>query len=67
MKTAKHYLWELAHTPHFAWTWVRYLFTGDCGYACDWATFYKYHSGERELIFVPECGCPVHDWKEWFF
>ena len=41
------------------WWWIhdtrhrlKFVLTGDCGHACDWAQPYGW---------VPEDGCPVHD------
>lgn len=31
---------------------LKFVLTGDCGHACDWAQPYGW---------VPEDGCPVHD------
>lgn len=43
------------------WWWLyntrsrlKFVLTGDCGHACDWAQPYGW---------VPEDGCPVHDVK----
>jgi hypothetical protein len=32
---------------------IRFLFTGDCGFFCEWNDLYE--------GFVPEAGCPIHD------
>ena len=41
----------------------RFLLTGDCGMACDW-TWFRQLDGKPVNLWVPECGCPVHD--GWF-
>ena len=36
--------------------WVWWLFNPQCGYECGYVEPYG---------FVPECGCPIHDRKEY--
>jgi hypothetical protein len=48
------------------WAWkiyaqLRYWLTGDCGCACGWAGIRDLRTGERELVFIPEAECPIHD------
>ena len=49
----------------FIWAVIRYLITHDCGYACGWKAFYTCDTGEMKRLWVPERGCPLHDWHEW--
>lgn len=36
-------------------TRLKFLFTGECGNACEWSKKYG--------CFVPEADCPVHDYS----
>lgn len=53
--TAVWWAWRL-------WVRIRYALTGDCGAACGIAAFRDAQPPYTPVrIFVPECGCPIHD------
>ncbi len=59
----------LRHVPLFIKTWILYWRTGDCDHVCGHIWIHPYISypdklGPWERIWVPECGCPVHDWRD---
>ena len=56
-------LTKLHHRILFVLAFPRWLFTGDCGLACDYEWF-RQLDGKPVNLWVPECGCPVHD--GWF-
>lgn len=65
---AKRALWLLTNTPRFIWTWIRYLVTGDCGHICGATIVGECCSTDAPYPdFIPECGCPIHDWRDWLF
>lgn len=59
-------IWLFKHIPHFIQCWLSYLFTNDCKHICGNTIFRDYVTGNQVTLFIPECGCPVHDTHEWF-